>query len=392
MPIYSLTYFTNVLGFFKNEKFKKFINVIVIGLLIFMSGTRYYMGGSDVYVYESVYDSVPSVINVLKFIFTGVNNGVNDNYEHGFILICAIIKSLNFSFFGFTLIFALLFYVLLYHGLKEFVVNWAPFWALFMYKLMFYNTFISIRQGFTIAIFCCSLKYIRDKKWIQYFILCFVAFYIHRGAIIMFLIYFVQFIPATKKTIGWISAIFLPTWFIRNQVNLGGLIEKIISIIGFENKSEGWAEATEPISIIHTLECYIFVVLIMIFYDKIVTCSKEKEAHLALQIFLVTIPIFTLLSNWIVMTREKDYFVLMYGVIFGYIIENGTTTPSYEIETIKRKWNISSENAGNINAKILSLVLIVACFIGMVRYVSAFDGGALSNFESFVTKGVSIFN
>ena len=25
MPIYSLTYFTNVLGFFKNEKFKVFI-------------------------------------------------------------------------------------------------------------------------------------------------------------------------------------------------------------------------------------------------------------------------------------------------------------------------------------------------------------------------------
>ena len=170
------------------------------------------------------------------------------------------------------------------------------------------------------------------------------------------------------------------------------MIEKIISIIGFENKSEGWAEATEPISIIHTLECYIFVVLIMIFYDKIVTCSKEKEAHLALQIFLATIPIFTLLSNWIVMTREKDYFVLMYGVIFGYIIENGTTTPSYEIETIKRKWNISSENAGSINAKILSLVLIVACFIGMARYVSVFDGGVLSDFESFVTKGVSIFN
>lgn len=134
------------------------------------------MGGSDVLTYENVYNNVPSVSTVIKYMFTGINLGVNENYETGFLLICSIIKSLNFSSFGFTLIIALLFYILMYKGLKEFVPLWAPFWSLFMYKIMFYNTFISIRQGLTIAIFCYSLKYLRDNKWIRYFIICVVAF------------------------------------------------------------------------------------------------------------------------------------------------------------------------------------------------------------------------
>ena len=95
-----------------NKRSKKIINFFVIALLIFISGTRYYMGGSDVLVYENVYNRVPSVSTVLLYLFIGINQGVNTNYETGFILICAIIKRLGFSYFGFTLVFTTLFYLL----------------------------------------------------------------------------------------------------------------------------------------------------------------------------------------------------------------------------------------------------------------------------------------
>ena len=177
MGIYTIIYLVNSLGFATNKRSKKIINFFVIALLIFISGTRYYMGGSDVLVYENVYNRVPSVSTVLLYLFIGINQGVNTNYETGFILICAIIKRLGFSYFGFTLVFTTLFYLLMYKGLKEFVADWAPFWALFMYKIMFYNTFISIRQGLTMAIFCYALKYIRDKKIVKYFIWSFIGEY-----------------------------------------------------------------------------------------------------------------------------------------------------------------------------------------------------------------------
>ena len=390
MGIYSIIYWINALGSIANKKSKKIINCIVIILLIFISGTRYYMGGSDVLAYENVFKGAPKVGIVLKYIFTGVNNGVNTNYEKGFILICSIVKSLGFSYFGFTLLFALLFYLLMYNGLKEFVSDWAPFWALFMYKIMFYNTFISIRQGLTMAIFCYSLKYIRDKKILKYFLLCFIAFFIHRGAIILFPLYFIQYIPVSSKLIKYVALIFAPTWFIRSRVNLGNAIDRIIFLIGYANKSEGWSEATEPISIIHTLECYAIVILVLIFYKKIISTKHQKEVNLVLQLFILTIPIFTLLSNWIVMTREKDYFVMMYGIIFGYILEGGTTSV---VEKSDEKTALLKQHKriGSGNAKIIMMIIFAACFIGMIRYVMVFDGGVLKHFTSFVLHGESIF-
>lgn len=390
MYVYSLTYFLNAIGFRMDKKSANIINYMVIALLIFISGTRYYMGGSDVFIYENVYNDVPKISIILKYIFTGVNDGVNENYESGFLLICSIIKSLHFSYFGFILIFAILFYVLMYKGLKDFVPMWAPFWALFMYKIMFYDTFISIRQGLTMAVFCFSLKYIRDKKWLQYFVWCLIASMIHRGAIILFLVYFVQYIPLSKKTIAWTAAAFLPTWFIRNKVDLGGIIDKIISIIGFAEKSEGWADVTEPISIIHTLECYIMVLLVLFFYEKIISNEKQKEVKLVLQLFLLTIPIFTLLSNWIVMTREKDYFVMMYGIIFGYILD-GEITASLNHDKVSGPLYEQYNSVSSNNAKIIALGIIAACFIGMARYVLAFNHAEFWNFTSFVTQHVSIF-
>ena len=77
MQIYSLTYFINALGFYANKENKRMIKIVVLLLLVFISGTRYYMGGNDVYVYENFYNNVPSVGTVLTYFFTGVKNGVN---------------------------------------------------------------------------------------------------------------------------------------------------------------------------------------------------------------------------------------------------------------------------------------------------------------------------
>ena len=127
----------------------------------------------------------------------------------------------------------------------------------------------------------------------------------------------------------------------------------------------------------------------MIFYKKIISTKKEREVKLVLQLFIFTIPIFTLLSNWIVMTREKDYFVMMYGILFGYILEGGTTA----LQNVDEENPLSDKRraVGFWNARILTMIIVVACFIGMTRYVMVFDGGVLKHFTSFVLQDVSIF-
>ena len=390
MIVYSLTYFLNALGFFTNKKDSKIIKILVLLFLIFICGTRYYMGGSDVYVYEGTYNSVSSPNVILKYILTGVNNGVNTNYESGFLLLCSIIKSLGFSYFGFTLIWTIIFYLLLVKGLEDFVPNWSVFIAVFMYKIMFYDTFISIRQGLTIAMFCFMLRFIRDRKWYIYFPLCILAVLEHNGAIILFPLYFITYVPTSKKFIRNFSILMLPTWFISSRVDISEWIYRIGDLLG-SSKAEHWAESSETISLIHTLECYVIVLLVLLFYKKIISNKRKKEVQLVLQLFLVAIPMFTLFKDWIIVTRIKDYFVLMYGLILGYIIDGGTT--SVLEDNGKEYLGHHRDSFGGVmNALIIKLVIIALCYVGMVRYVAVFDDGVLWHFTSFITQGVSIFN
>lgn len=369
MGIYSLIYTLNSFGALLSKKDKKFIYIIVFGLLIFISGTRYYMGGTDVYAYESIYEATPVVSQVMDYVLHDADMGIISGYEKGFILFCSIAKTLNLTYWGFILVYASLFYVLLFVGIKPLVQEWSVFIGLFMYKIMFYNTFISLRQGMTIAIFCLSLRFILAKKFWKYMLCCLIAFGFHRGALILFLLYFVQYIPISKKNIFIFSLAFAPTWLIRDYVDFGTVVEEIVNLFGFSERSLSYTETTEPINIIHTLECYIIVILILYFYDQII--DYGEKAVLSLQMFCITLPIFTLLSNWIVLTREKDYFVLFYGVIIGYIVSNE------KLESSTRKFVLG--------------VSLLCGFIGMIRYVIVFDGGVLMNFTSFLSQNCKLF-
>lgn len=387
MLIYTFTYFLNAIGAFVKKRDSEIIKTLVLILLVFMSGTRYYMGGNDVLVYEGTYKAVPSPMIIIKYIFTGVNNGVNTNYESGYLLMCSIIKAFHFSYFGFILIWSIIFYILLVKGLEEFVPEWSVFIAVFMYKLMFYDTFISLRQGFTIAMFCFMLRFIRDRNWKVYFPLCVLALLMHNGAIILFPVYFITYLPKTKRFIIIYATSFLPTILISKYVDLSSAIIRVADFLG-SSKGERWAEDSESISLIHTLECYVFVILIVLFYDKIINSEHKKEAELSLQLFLMAIPMFTLFKEWIVLTREKDYFVLMYGLILGYIIEGRTTSQLYDEG---KKIVLQNDYAGKRNAALITLAIFAACYIGMIRYVKVFDGGVLMHFQSFLFKDVSIF-
>lgn len=370
MAIYSIIFLLNSLSGFVKKNQKKYIIIFVFILLTLLSGTRYYMGGSDVYAYEVYFNNAPDVSIVLKYIFTGINQGVDTSVEPGFILINSIIKSLGFNYFGFTLIISIIFYFFMYNGLKFYVKEWSVVIALFMYKLMFYNTFISIRQGITIAIFFYAIRYIINKELIKYFLICFVAFYIHRASLFLFPIYFVRYIPISKKILFITSIAFLPTIFIRDYVNFENIINNIISTIGFGEKSLGWSESIESVSLIHTFEMYIIIFICIYFYSALE--DKIPERRIFLQLLLVLIPIFTLFSNWIIFTRLKDYLVICYAILFQLII--------------------TSKKIKNGDLKMyLKCIFLFVCFIGMIRYVYVFDNGALINYESFIFQSKSIF-
>lgn len=199
-------------NYLKEQKEKKIFEIITLFILCIISGTRYYLGGTDYYAYERIFESVPYLS---KFDFMRVQN-ISGTYgsEIGYLFLCSVIKTLGFNFFGFTLVHSVIFYICLYIGLKKYTKNFNFLIIIFLYKIFFYNTFISMRQSITIAIFFIAIRFIQEKKIIKYFLCCTLAVLFHNGALLLYFVYFINKIKLTKKRIIILNCIFIPTMII----------------------------------------------------------------------------------------------------------------------------------------------------------------------------------
>ena len=170
----------------KNEKEKRIFEISILIFLCIISGTRYNLGGTDYFVYKTVYDVVPTIT---EFNFESVQN-INGTYgmEKGYLLYNSNIKPLGFSFYC------------LYIGLKRYIKNFNFFLIIFLYKMFFYDTFISMRQSVSMVIFFIALQFIEKKKPVKYWILCTIALFFHNSAIILFPLYFIRNFKISKKT------------------------------------------------------------------------------------------------------------------------------------------------------------------------------------------------
>lgn len=196
----------------KEQKHKKIFEITTLIILCIISGTRYYLGGTDYYVYQQVFKAVPSIF---RFDFNTIHN-IYYTYgmEKGFLYFVSILKTIGFNFLGFTLIHSIIFYTGLYVGLKRYTKNFNFLIIIFMYKLFFYNTFISLRQSITLVIFFIAIRFIQERKAIKYFLCCALAVFFHNGALILFPIYFINKIKLTNKRIIILNCIFVPTLII----------------------------------------------------------------------------------------------------------------------------------------------------------------------------------
>ena len=156
MLIYSLVFFLAVVLLLLSLLIQKryFRNVLAVLPLIILSlvtGTRYYMGGYDIYNYANTFNITPYLGN-----FHLWNTFKSEGFfgaEIGYKFINSLVKSLGFNFFGFTLIVSIFFYICVYVGLSKFTENMNLVIVVLMYKAFLGLTFIYMRQCITVGIF-----------------------------------------------------------------------------------------------------------------------------------------------------------------------------------------------------------------------------------------------
>ena len=360
---------TNII---KDKKKKKWIAIAVFIMLTLVAGTRFELGGSDYYIYRKCFETVPDIWNLWRMEDVVRDIHLVNLFEPGYLTLNSIVKTLGFNFYGFTLIESTIWFVCMYHGLKRYVSDWTIVLIVFMYKLFMYNTFISLRQSITIALFFVALQYIEDKKWIQYYIISIIAFSFHNAGIILFLLYPVFQFKLTKKRL-MIANVVCWTLYLFEKIGIS-IFNVINYVLGFVNsnssiiiKAKQWLSVSIGLNLFHILEYMLLMILVVMYYEKIIEC--DKHAEFVLKIFLILLPLFTIFGGNVVSTRFKDFFTISYGIVLMYLCR---------IESGRLKW-------------LVQMGTIAVCLYGYVRYLMNFDAGGLLPYVSYISKGISIF-
>lgn len=348
------------------SKQRKAINILVLFLLAIVSGTRL-VGGTDFTFYEQSYNNTPTLLDVINNKALVESNFWISGMDIGYLIITAIIKSLGINFHGYCLIQSLFFSFALYKGLSRYCNNFSVILLVFIAKTFFYDTFISMRQSITIAIFFLALPLIEDRKFIKYLIVCLVCIFIHAGAVILILIYFISLIDIDEKKYKLIIISLLPFPVLNYlHINVLGLLTSFISkVFGmfssyWSSKADNYTQYnTSGMSLFYVAEYLIIAYLVFINLNSI--CKDEKKKF-SVKVFLCAWPLYTIFGSMSVITREKDYFILFYGIVLCYCL--GLNTQKYR--------------------QLIMICMVGICIFEFWRYIILFDHGSLLGYRSWL--------
>ena len=355
----------------KNILLKKCIEYITLIILALLSGTRYRLGGWDYEIYESIFNLAPKLSD-----FT-INTTNNFSTEIGYIFLNSVVKSFGFNFYGFTLIHSILFYILLYKALKKYKLDFSYFIIVFLYKCCIFNTFVSMRQSLVLVIFLNAIYYLINnnvKRYLTYVIPCVL---LHISSIILIPLLFVKNIDFSKKGLIIYACVFflclllnLTGVYVFNPTNL--ILSLFSGNLKILNKTDVYLSSVEgSINILSSIETFGLLFLLILFYNKIYK-SATNERKIIINLYLLTVPIVSLLRNFEIMIRFRDYFSIFFPFVIYYI----------------------SQAFDKKSKLIYNILIFILCFCGFYRYIYTYDSGeyALKNYQSYLNKYISIFD
>lgn len=358
----------------KSNKTQKTLNLITIMILALVAGLRN-VGGSDYYVYANIYDSIPTLGK-----FFSDYQVLDDKYttlgvERMYLFMNSLSKTLGLSYYGFIFIHSLFIVFVTYFALRNYTSEFTIVILVFLYKFYFYNVFISLRQPITMALFFIMIRYMERHDWKRYFLLAIISFMFHTAALILFPLYFLNRLKLSKKLIVALNLIFVPTLVLSTlNVPVLQLFEPILQLDIFATdemfeKADSLINGISLTSIswLHTAEYFLIMCFVIAFYDDLV--KANPGAGTMIKLFLCLLPIFTLFRNYEILTRIKEYFTLSYGFILSYLA------------MIKK---------GKFR-EFVYLAVGLWCGFGYFRFITLFDGGALTKYMPNIFLNRSFF-
>lgn len=183
-------------------KSRKYLFCTLSVLALFV-GLADMLGGYDRYLYAELFDAIYDL-------------RVKDNRlplgfyasEQGYMIINYLISFITGNRYIFMLIFTIIIYLFVYLSLEKYTENYPLAIVLFL-ALIFFFTFTYIRQIMAVVIAWYSLRYIVNRRPLQFAVCALLATTIHNSAIVFIPMYFVPAIKFNKSVVKTIMVILL---------------------------------------------------------------------------------------------------------------------------------------------------------------------------------------
>lgn len=301
----------NLVKFPKNQLYvKSFGLAAAFIILVLFAGLRYNTG-PDYRDYDIFFRDIYPLYDYDRIPFY-----IWEVLEPGFIILCSFFKTIvhnnQFVFLGLALTSLSLFF----YRLKEYSV--LPLVTLFCYYVYGYpDNFSILRQVIAINLFFWSIKYIINRNWALYFSTIVLACFFHQSAVILFPLYFVinRHIQVKYIVIAFILAIclfylgFVPWLFNTLLDSLGGKYANYLS-----NQM-----LSQP-KLLGTLFIERILILCLLLYKRKIFEAQNKYFNVFLNIYILYIIGYLLLSQVFVLLRFIQYFAFASCILYPLLL------------------------------------------------------------------------
>lgn len=282
-------------------------------VLILLMGLRYRVGGDSIR-YEAYFLAHPTFAEYLQDKSWLDNQG----FQPFWTIFQAICKSITDDFIIVQLLHSMFVNGIVFYFANRYVK--ARFTFIVLYYFLLYPYFSSeiMRESIAVSIFLLSYQYLVTKRYLKYFIFCFLAFMFHASASIMISLPFIYPILSKIRGIKSLLFVFLIAFLISHfTVDLLGVLLDIFfsgnSLL--ETKADGIL-ASKGLNIFGIINKLIemFPVFLVLYY-----VNKSKASYIISQqqfIVLIYLILNIIGMIYLPLNRLQNYFSILFLVVF----------------------------------------------------------------------------
>lgn len=256
-----------------------------------------------------------------------INKGTtNSEIEYGYYLLMKTVYYLRLNYVSIFIFIAFLQIVFLYARGKDFNKVF-PFMIIFFFTMgNFIYSLNIMRQMMAISIIFYGTKFIINKNFIAWLLICVLAFFIHKTAIICIPFYFLNK-NLSKNRIIFIGILVL-VYITMKYV----IVERLEGLLNFSNLLFGRESSLVSIynqnrdvianggSGLFLLSEIIFYAIMLYFYSECANEFKTNGFYLFFNLTAFGIVLFPLVSDNILLDRIIYYFGAFKFVTFGFYV------------------------------------------------------------------------